>query len=207
MSEYHRLSEDQLQRAQQKAQRFRLHIEAQGRGFADIFRIAAQQIEADVDSFCSRAEILFEEIESFGQEPVLDNDWLAEVVGEKDSFYFSTDSFLTKLPLPAAKRRGRGSSELNEVEVTEAVEEAIASMETALSVAHREEPNQWIDKIYAALQKRKGTATFKQLQKITGLSSGALFLGLLLGHDLWRTQQQTFYGEVLVRLSCNIEMV
>ena len=44
-------------------------------------------------------------IEAHGQEPELDDDWLDELTGEKDSFYFSTDSIVQALPpLPRRKR-------------------------------------------------------------------------------------------------------
>ena len=69
-----RLSDKQKQRAQEKAYRFSARAEEHSRrkGFAEAFRIAALQIEADVDNFCDRAQEVFEEIEAFGQEPQLE---------------------------------------------------------------------------------------------------------------------------------------
>ena len=89
-----RLSEVQQRRVQQKAVCFRQQVEqeSQGKGFAEVFRLAALKIEEDVEGFCDRAQEVFDEIEAFGQEPQIDEDWLKEVTGETDNFYFSTDS-------------------------------------------------------------------------------------------------------------------
>ncbi|PZO51159.1 MAG: hypothetical protein DCF15_15105 [Phormidesmis priestleyi] len=74
-------------------------------------------------------------------------------------------------------------------------------MEEAISVAHQEDPTRWIQRIHAALECEHGSATFGKLREKTGLSPGALFLGLLLGHERWQFTQKTFYGEVLVSLT------
>ena len=149
-----RLSQQQLQAAMQKAIEFRQHVtaiatakgEGQGQGnfFPELFRIAGQLIEKDAHDFCDRAEQVFEEIEAYGQEPDLDDDWLMQLTGEKDNFFFSTDSLVTELPPLPGKKRGRKPKPPDEKTVVEAVQEAVQEAEDALSVAHMEDPNDWI---------------------------------------------------------------
>ena len=146
------------------------------------------------------AQEMFDEIDAFGQEPQLDDDWLAEVTGEKDTFYFSTDSLVCSLPPLPGHKKSRTLTASDEKAVTQAVEEAIVSREDALAVAHHETPQLWIEQILAALEKEPGAVSFGRLLLTTGLSPGALFLGLLLGHQHWQTTQQSFYGDVSVQL-------
>ena len=203
-----RLSEQQLAAAVEKATRWRLTVEARVRAegaeekafFSEVFRLAGEGIEADVDGFCDRAELAFEEIEAHGQEPQLDDDWLGELTGENDSFYFSTDSIVSEAEKLPGRKRGRKPKEPDEQQVVQAVEEAIASVEDALKVAHHENPHDWIKRISMALEMNHGMMGFWKLQKVTQLSTGALFLGLLLGQDNWTLRQQEFYGDVMVKL-------
>lgn len=167
--------------------------------FPELFRLAATQIETDVESFCDRAALVFDEIEAFGQEPDLDDDWLHQITGEKDSFYFSTDSLVTELPSLPGRKRGRKTKPLSEKEVVEAVQLAVQQAEDALSVAHVENPSDWIARIARSLGDNGGLATFATLRQDTGLSPGALFLGLLLGQDNWSLWQAEFYGQVEVQ--------
>ena len=74
------------------------------------------------------------------------------------------------------------------------VEEAVQSFEQAMAVSHGEKPQEWIEMIKVALRSSGGEANFWQLQRCTGLSPGALFLGLLLGHQNWITTQIDFEG-------------
>ena len=112
MNEAAKLSAQQWRQAQAKASRFYDEVTQRalehGRQnfFVTLFAIAAELIAQDTDKFCDRAEEIFEEIEAFGQEPELDSDWLAEVTGEKDTFYFSIDSLVTEIdPLPRRARQ------------------------------------------------------------------------------------------------------
>ena len=203
-----RLSEQQLAAAMEKATRWRRAVEArvraQGTGekafFPEVFRIASELIETDVEGFCDHAEDVFEEIDAFGKEPQLDDDWLGDITGENDSFYFSTDSIVSEAEKLPGRKRGRKTKEPDEAEVVKAVEEAIASVEDALKVAHHENPHDWICRIRKALENNQGTMGFWQMKDKTGLSSGALFLGLLLGQEEWTLGQQEFYGDLVVKL-------
>ncbi|MEO1391107.1 MAG: hypothetical protein AAFV85_27560 [Cyanobacteria bacterium J06634_6] len=209
-----RLSQQQWQAAKRRAERFQQQVVEMGhkQGFAEVFRLAASLIEEDVDGFCDRAQLAFEEIEAFGQEPTIDDDWLDEVTGEKDNFYFSTDSLVReteKLP-PGNKGKGRRRKEPDEDAVVRAVEEAIDSLEDAMAVSHSENVQDWVEKIRHALllHDRKLDETdrgkgleFWHLQHITHLTPSALFLGLLLGHENWSIRQDSFYGEVMVKLN------
>ncbi|PZO46103.1 MAG: hypothetical protein DCF15_20775 [Phormidesmis priestleyi] len=207
-SELGRLSEEQWQLAHHKALSFRDRLVKQAVNkatgntvfYPELFRIAAELIEKDADAFCDRAQAMFDEIDAYGQEPTLDDDWLAEVTGEKDSFYFSTDSLVTQMPSLSGKKRGKKPNQLGEADVIKAVEEAIVSIEETISVAHQEDPTRWILRIHSALESEHGCATFGKLMKKTSLSPGALFLGLLLGHDHWHLTQNSFYGQVVVTL-------
>ena len=204
-----RLSEEQLQAAKVRALHFRQQVMEQGqaKGFAEVFRLAAALIEEDVEGFCDRAEIAFEEIEAFGQEPLLDDDWIDELTGERDNFYFSTDGLVqeTGLLLPDNRAQGRKRQQPGEAEVSQAVEEAVQGLEEALAVSHSENVQDWVQKIALALEKHQGRGKgkgmeFWLLQHTTGLKPAALFLGLLLGNHNWTIKQNTFYGNVLVTL-------
>ena len=184
---------DQQQLAHQKAVSFRDLLVAWAENhthdktvfYPELFRLAAERIEKDVDAFCDRASAVFDEIDAFGQEPTLDEDWLDELTGKKDCFYFSTDALLSELPPLTGKKRGRKPQPPDEKTVVEAVQEAVQEAEDALSVAHMEDPKDWISRIQKALQENHGSADFHQLLIGTRLSPGALFLGLLLGHEYW----------------------
>ena len=205
---HRRLSEQQLAAAVEKATRWRLAVEnrvrAEGVGekafFSEVFRLAGEGLEADVDGFCDRAQDVFEEIEAHGQEPQLDDDWLGELTGENDSFYFSTDSIVSDTEKLPSRKRGRKPKEPDEAQVVQAVEEAISTVEDALKVSHHENPHDWIQRISMALEHNHGTIGFWQLKEVTRLSTGALFLGLLLGQENWTLRQDCFYGEVMVKL-------
>ena len=60
--------------------------------YAATFAISAELISRRADWISEKAEDTFDEIEAFGQEPQLDTDWLDQLTGEKDKFYFSTKS-------------------------------------------------------------------------------------------------------------------
>ncbi|MGB3300667.1 MAG: hypothetical protein WBA76_20580, partial [Phormidesmis sp.] len=76
------------------------------------------------------------------------------------------------------------------------VEAAVQSLEDALAVSHVEKPHEWIENIKVALRQNGGEADFWLLQHSTRLSPGALFLGLLLGHQNWITTQLNFDGNI-----------
>jgi len=206
---HRRLSDQQLAAAVEKATRWRRAVEdrvrAEGIGekafFSEVFRLAGEGIEADVDGFCDRAEMAFEEIEAHGQEPQLDDDWLGELTGENDNFYFSTDSIVSDAEKLPGRKRGRKQKLPDEQQVVQAVEEAVQNLEDALRVSHHENPNPWIQRISVSLEHSHGTMGFWKLRKVTHLSTGALFLGLLLGQENWELVQQEFYGDLVVKLN------
>lgn len=203
-----RLSDQQKMVAQGRAIAWRKKIVAISREkakekggnafFPEVFRIAGELIEQDTDGFCDRAEEIFEEIEAHGQEPQLDEDWIDELTGENDCFYFSTDSLEKQRDTLPGLKRGRKSKAPDEEAVVKAVQEAVQSFEDALAVSHVEQPQEWITRIKRALDKEGGTADFDSLKRITQLSTGALFLGLLLGQQNWELRQDCFYGRVTV---------
>ncbi|MBE9064481.1 hypothetical protein [cf. Phormidesmis sp. LEGE 11477] len=206
MNEATKLSAQQWQQAQAEASRFRDEVTQRAlkygeqNFFVTLFAIAAELIVQDTDDFCDRAEEIFEAIEAFGQEPELDSDWLAEVTGEKDTFYFSIDSLVTEIDsLPRSARQDEPTA-LDEEEVVQAVEEAIQSAEDAIAVAHAENSRDWIERIATVLceQAQNEAMTFGLLLESTQLAPIELWLGLLLGHDRWLMQQECFYGEISV---------
>lgn len=91
--------------------------------FPEVFRIASELIEQDTDGFCDPAEMVFEEIEAHGQEPQLDDDWIDELTGENDNFYFSTDSLVQELEKLPGRKRGRKS--LSDTEVDRITREVV----------------------------------------------------------------------------------
>ena len=211
-----RLSEQQLQALKDKAAEFQKRLVQvakkkvpdgtnQGAFFATLFQMAAECIEDDVEGFCDLAETIFEEIEAHGHEPQLSEDWLAEVTGEKDNFYFSTENLVSDLVSPPKRKRRK--KQLNEDEkerLRQEIEAAIIddkphqSFEQALATAHGEDPQMWIETIQKALETTQGKATFLALRKHTRLSAGELLLGLLLGQDNWVFSQDEFYGQVSI---------
>lgn len=212
-----RLSKQQLQAARKKAAAFQQRLvsaaqgqsrqaQAQGAFFAALFHLAAEAIEGDVNQFCEKADEIFEEIEAHGKEPALDNDWLMEVTGEKDNFYFSTENLVSDLAtMPRRKRRKKELSEEERERLRQQVKAAIIdddtphqSFEQALATAHGEDPQMWIEAIQNALETTQGKATFWALHEYTGLSAGELLLGLLLGQDNWIFRQDRFYGQISI---------
>lgn len=203
-----RLSDQQKRVVQERATAFRqkvvaiAHKKANREGgsafFPEVFRIASELIEQDTDGFCDRAEATFEEIEAHGQEPQLDDDWIDELTGDNDNFYFSTDSLEKQRETLPGRKRGRKAKGPDEEAVVKAVQEAIQSFEDALAVSHVEQPQEWITRIKTALEHEGGTADFDSLKRMTQLSTGALFLGLLLGQQNWTLRQTEFYGRVTV---------
>ena len=198
------------QDALDRARQFQLNMQAIAQKqpkdafYLTLFRLAADHIERDVNEFCDRAADVFEQLEAHGQEPTIDEGWLDELTGENDSFYFSTDSLVSQPPLLPGKKRGRKPKplkELNEAEVVKAVQAAIEEAEAhdVLAISHQENSSDWIARIQSALLDSGGKATFESLLEGTRLSPGALFLGLLLGHERWNIRQTEFYGQVLVK--------
>jgi len=207
-----RLSTDTLRHLEKRAVRFRQLVnwmarrKVEGRQFESVngamFAICAELIQRRTDKFCVKADDEFDSIEAHGQEPELDDDWLAEeITGEKDNFYFSTDSIVKGLPpLPRRTRDRTLKGDLDEQMMAQVVEEAVQSFEQALAVSHVEQPHQWIENIKRALENNSGILEFWELNSKTGLSQGALWLGLLLGHENWTLRQHCFYGTVVVSL-------
>jgi len=212
-----RLSPERVRHLEKRAVRFRQLVhwmarrKVEGHKFESVngamFAICAELITRKTDKFCENAEDEFDSIEAHGQEPELDDDWLDELTGEKDSFYFSTDSIVRALsPLPRRKRCKQSEGELDESQMAQVVEEAVQSFEQAMAVSHGEKPQEWIEKIKVALRSSGGEANFWVLQSCTRLSPGALFLGLLLGQQNWMTTQidfediPEFYSSFSVRL-------
>ncbi|MGC1309360.1 MAG: hypothetical protein WA885_19235 [Phormidesmis sp.] len=205
-----RLSDEQKKEVQGRALEWRQRVVAiahqnatgqKGRAFfPEVFRMASELIEKDTGEFCNHAQGVFDEIEAHGQEPSLDDDWIDELIGENDNFYFSTDNLgkqKEKEALPGRKR-GRRPKGPDEKAVVKAVQEAVQSLEDALAVSHIEQPKEWIQAIRVALRDEGGTADFDRLRDMTQLSTGALFLGLLLGQQNWELRQKDFYGQVMV---------
>ena len=211
-----RLSDQQKMMAQERAISWRQKVVAIAQGkankkggnafFPEVFRIASELIEQDTGEFCDRAEEVFDEIEAHGQEPELDDEWVDELTGDNDNFYFSTDSLVCEQePLPGRKR-GRKSLTDDEVErITRDVENAIfdddqgQSFEQALAVAHAENVDDWINAIKTVLEDSgNGEMDFWGLHKLTHLRPAELFLGLLLGQQNWAIRQTEFYGQINV---------
>ena len=212
-----RLTEQQLQAVKDKAAQFQNRLINQARAqvtqhgmekgafFNLLFHLAGELIEGDVDSFCALAETVFEEIEAYGQDPLLDADWLAEVTGEKDNFYFSTDNLVSDLvTLPKRKRRVKILSDEEQERLRREVENAIIdepepqNLEQALAVAHAEDPQLWILAIKRTLHTLGGKTDFYTLRLQANLSAGELFLGLLLGQQHWKLSQTSFYNAVFI---------
>jgi len=213
-----RLSEAQKKRVQGRAIAFRrrvvaiAHKKANREGgtafFPEVFRIASELIEHDTDGFCDRAAEVFEEIEAHGQEPQLDDDWLGEITGENDNFYFSTDSLVSEPEALPGRKRGRKALTDKDVErITREIENAIIdddeglSFEQAIAVSHSENVEDWINAIKMALENSgNGEMEFWALHQRTRLRPTELFLGLLLGQQNWDIRQTEFYGQVNVCL-------
>lgn len=98
---------DRLVRTAQKRS-----ADQQGAFFTALFHLAAEAIKDDVKQFCDRAKATLEKVEAHGHEPQVDKDWLKEVTGEKDNFYFSTEKLMSDLvTTPRRKRRKKRLSD------------------------------------------------------------------------------------------------
>ena len=210
-----RLTQQQLEKVQEKAALVHQRLiqvakkkvpdgTNQGAFFATLFQMAAQCIEDDVEGFCDLAETIFEEIEAHGHEPQLSEDWLAEVKGEKDNFYFSTDNLVSDLVSPPRRKRRKKQLSDDEIEqIKHDIEAAIIDddsprdLHQALAVAHGENVEHWIKTIQKALENEGGMAEFWQLHNITRLSPVELFLGLLLGQGNWGISQDDGFGKAI----------
>ncbi|NJM98040.1 MAG: hypothetical protein HC800_13595 [Phormidesmis sp. RL_2_1] len=174
-----RLSDEQKKGVQGRAISWRQKVvaiaeqKARGLGggafFPEVFRIASELIEKDTGEFCDHAQDVFDEIEAHGQEPLLDDDWVDEITGENNNFYFSTDNLGKQKQKEALPRRQRGRRPKgpDEKAVVKAVQEAVQSFEDALAVSHIEQPKEWIQAIRAALRDEGGRADFDRLKKLT----------------------------------------
>ena len=214
-----RLSDERIEELEKQAKahqvklvetvRGRLSIDEESNGafFSMLFQLAGTSIEVDTDSFCDRAEALFDKIEAYGQEPELDAGWLAEITGEEDTFNFSTENLVSDLLSPRTRRAKQHSvSDKERSRIRQEIEAAIIeeeqSLEQTLAVAHKEDVQDWIETITAALEKSKSKRLdFWQLQKKTHLAPVELFLGLLLGHERWQLLQAAcFLSDIQIRL-------
>ncbi|MGC1308307.1 MAG: hypothetical protein WA885_13850 [Phormidesmis sp.] len=155
-----RLSEKQWLKLRHSAMQFRQQVVQQGNGlgFAEVFRLAADRIEADVECFCDRAERIFEEIHAWRKEPPLDRDWLENITGEQDCFYFSTENLVKGPDRLHRKQRGRRrrQREPDEAEGVQVVEKAVQNLEDTVAVSHSENVKDWIWKIAITLDERGG---------------------------------------------------
>ena len=143
-----------------------------------------------------------------GRSRGLDDDWIDQLTGdENDNFYFSTESLVRELePLPGRKRGRKPLSDLEVQRLTREIENAIIdenettqSFEQALAVAHGENVQDWINSIKHALSDSENREVeFWRLQQLTRLRPTELFLGLLLGQQLWTMRQREFYGKLFV---------
>lgn len=211
-----RLSDEQKKRVQGRALAWRrkvvaiAHQKANREGgtafFPEVFRIASELIEQDTDGFCDRAEATFEEIEAFGQEPQLDDDWIDALTGENDNFYFSTDNLVSEMEALPGRKRGRKALSDKDIErITREVSNAIInddeglSFEQAIAVSHSENVHDWINAIKSALE-NSGNEEMDcwGLLELTRLKPTELSLGLLLGQQHWAIEQHEFYGQVTV---------
>ena len=212
-----RLSKQQLQALKEKAAEFQKRLVQvakkkvpdgtnQGAFFATLFQMAAECIEDDVEGFCDLAEQSFEEIEAHGQESQLSEDWLAEVTGEKDSFYFSTENLVSDLVSPLKRKRWKKQLSEDEIErIKNEIENAIVEeddspcdLHQALAVAHGENVEHWIETIKKALEHEDRTLEFWTLREKTELKPAELFLSVLLGQEHWFITQDKFYGTIAV---------
>ena len=216
-----RLEQAQVERIEQQVSAFQDRLMAAARRrvpngaaaegglfFSVLFQLAASAIETDVDAFCDRADEIFEEIEAYGQEPLLDTDWLSGLTGHRDTYHFSTDNLVSDLVSPPRRPRRRKSlSDEEKEKLRQEVEAAIIdevpqTVEQALAVAHGENVDDWVCRIRRALTgSRDGLLEFWLLQEETRLKPVELFLGLLLGHEHWQiTQTDGFFSKVHIAL-------
>lgn len=156
---------------------------------AERLRRAGEQILADAEGFCDRAEDTLNDLEAWGQEPTLEMDWLSGVVPE-ELYYFEAGKLVaTASGLPELPRKVRVRS--SRVEVVD----ASVDVSEVLGLAHAEDPKAWQSAIALALDSQAQPVRFWALVEATGLRPGELLLGLLLGG--WALSQEEFYGELL----------
>ena len=153
---------------------------------------AAIALLKEAEDFCERAHEELDDLEAWGKEPTISEDWLASFVPEED-YFFSAElpqSFVEDLP---RKERVRSTAE-------EKVMDASVDVSALLALAHPEDPQAWQMAIEQAIGTHKEIA-FERLLADTQLSRAELLIGLLLGasQGRWKLCQRAFYGELLVR--------
>lgn len=156
---------------------------------AEILRRAGAEILSDTEAFCDRAHPTLDDLEAWGKEPVLDVS--AGDLFDAEPFYYTSPAGLLpgveQIELPRVKRQASVSRTL--------ILNASVDVSEVMRIAHAEDPDAWQLAI-SRVMNRQGTAmSFGALLAATGLSSGELFLGLLLGG--WQLSQQEFYGEII----------
>ena len=137
---------------------------------------AAASILRDANRFHDKAQAALDDLEVFGREPEITDDWLDDLIEPDPTYYFDPTSLIT--PEPVEPRQVSPRERANVIaQVEAAIEEATVN---PLSVAHAESPSDWQGRIEKAMAGQSGPISFGDLAKLTRLSGGALMLGLLL---------------------------
>ena len=151
----------------------------------------------DVESFCLEANETLDDLEAYGKEPVLDDDWLDGLSESDTPFYFSTDSL--EYQQEQEPEEWHRQLRLNLRQQPQPVEEVVFSTPEAiadvLELAHQEDIDVWQSAIAEVMTKHQ-YLSFTQLRQLSGLQPVELLVGLLLGH--WKLRQQSFSGEIEV---------
>jgi hypothetical protein len=164
---------------------------------AEQLRLAGEQILADAQGFCDRAQDTLDDLEAWGKEPSLEADWLSGFVDEP--YYFTAGKMVSEAVLPALPRQGRARFPWKASPSQPFDRESpntFADVSEVLGIAHPEDPQAWQNAIAAAMAAQSQPVGFWALAEATGLASGELLLGLLMGG--WTLSQEEFYGEILI---------
>jgi hypothetical protein len=156
---------------------------------AERLRLAGEQILADAEGWCDRATDTLDDLEAWGQEPVLEMDWLSAIASEEPYYFEPGKLVATASGLPELPRKVSGRSPCVQVV------DASVDVSEVLGLAHAEDPQAWQNAIALALDSQAQPVGFWALVEATGLRPGELLLGLLSGG--WALSQAEFYGEIL----------
>ncbi|MEO0659799.1 MAG: hypothetical protein AAFY74_20350, partial [Pseudomonadota bacterium] len=138
-----------------------------------------------------------DDLESWGKEPELADDWFLDAP-TPERCEPNLEAAVRLLPRAPRQPTDR------QCDAVTCVEQAITATEfaAAIGTAHIEDPTGWGKRIALAMDGRE-RIKFWALIEATGLSSGELLLGLLLGGWRMEPQGDDFYGDFVIRGSQN----
>ncbi|MEO0760113.1 MAG: hypothetical protein AAFY78_24955 [Cyanobacteria bacterium J06648_16] len=155
-----------------------------------VLKLGSVVMERDATAYHDRALLDLEDLENWGQEPELDDDWFAATPAP-ERCEPNLEAAVTPLP-----RAPRTPNALTPQVVPKCDDLTEAEAVAAVGVAHVEEPIDVFNRRVRAAFAGRNRVGLLELAEQTGEKPNGLLIRLLLGG--WRLEQTEFYGEVEV---------